>query len=230
MAGDRRFLVHLGAHGMLNLLYPEGSWWRETMNGHLAGRAFYDETIDPVADLRDYALHYHGPEAGPLMEAYYLAWADAPKLAMKSGGVASLGDLAILREQRRRFLEPAKAASENDPVLRHRMQKVETLHRLAEMMMEVEISKREAASLLARGDRAAARRRLEGGLETADRLEAFAKRSVSPTTGVVDPGFVRGPLRRKRSSVAKALERLGPDAEPGASAGEEGPGRRISHR
>jgi hypothetical protein len=208
MAGDRRFLVELGTDGMLNLLYPDGSWWRETMNGYLAGRTFHDAALDPTATLRDYALRYHGPEAGPLMAEYYLAWARSPELAMKSNGVALPEDRAVLRTQRERFLDPAIARSAGDPVLRHRMEKVDTLHRLAELMMDAEVAKHEATELLARGDRAAAERRLEEGLAATGRLEAFAKERISPRTGVVDAGFVGGPLRHKRSTVEKELDRL----------------------
>lgn len=208
MAGDRRFLVELGADGMLNLLYPDGSWWRETMNGYLAGRTFYDPAIDPDAELRDYALRYHGPEAGPLMVEYYLAWARTPELAMRSGGVARPSDRAVLREQRERWLDPAIARSAGDPVLRHRMEKVDTLHRLAELMMDVEIAKKEGAELGARGDRAAAEKRLREGLATADRLEKLVESRISLETGVVDASFVGGPLRHKRGTLTKELERL----------------------
>ncbi len=209
MAGDRRFLFQLGADGMLNLLYPDGSWWRETMNGYLAGRTFRDPAVDPVAELRDYALHYHGPEAGPLMvEYYYLEWARSPELAMRAGNVARPVDRAVLREQRERWIDPAIARSASDPVLRHRMEKVDTLHRFAELMIDIEIAKNEAVELAERGDRAAAEKLLREALAIADRLEKLAASRVSPQTGVVDESFVGGPLRHKRSTVTKELERL----------------------
>jgi len=218
MAGDRRFLLELGADGMLNLLYPEGSWWRETMNGYLAGRTFHDAALDPTDALRDYALHYHGPDAGPLMAEYYLAWARSPELAMKSNGVATSADRAVLREQRERLLDPALARSAGDAVLRHRMTKVDTLHRLAEGMMDAELAKADAAALVAAGDRAGAERRLEEGLAATKRLEAFARERTSTRTGVIDAGFVGGPLRHKQTTIEKELERVraGGDAAPPA--------------
>src|SRR5439155_22500369 len=64
IAGDRRYLLDLGVDGMLNLLYPDGFWWRSSLNAYLAGRCFYDASLDPFAVLREYALVYYRP-AGP---------------------------------------------------------------------------------------------------------------------------------------------------------------------
>ena len=41
----------------------------------LAGVCFYDASLDPFQVVRDHAMHYFGPDAGPLMAAYYDEWA-----------------------------------------------------------------------------------------------------------------------------------------------------------
>ena len=74
IADDRRYFVDKHIDETYMLMYPKGYWWNHGFNMSLAGPAFYDVSLDPVAEVRDYALHYFGPKAGPLLAEYYDEW------------------------------------------------------------------------------------------------------------------------------------------------------------
>jgi len=51
--------------------------------------------------LRDYALQYFGPQAGPMLANYFEAWARNPELCYRVRGESRDSDRAALAEQRR---------------------------------------------------------------------------------------------------------------------------------
>ena len=165
--GDRKILKKLGVTGVLNLVYPDGYWWRQTLNGNLAGRALYDPSIDPMALLSDYAQTYYGA-AGPSMAAYYEDWAENPRLAVATKSRTQPEHRARLREQREKWLTPAAQAVANDRLLTHRVEKATRLHDLAEKTMDLRLSIIEIASLRQAGH-------LEEAATTATRAKSELK-------------------------------------------------------
>lgn len=135
MASDRDFLQK-NADGMLNLLYLEDHWWRQTLNGSLAGRGFYDPGTDFEALLADYARRYHGPEAGPLMTEYYAALATKPRLGSRGLTLNGNSNAHFLTRLRKRTLDPATKRVGDDPVFRHRMEKARRWHEILEATVE----------------------------------------------------------------------------------------------
>jgi hypothetical protein len=137
MEGDRRYFRQKGVDAVYMLMWPRGYWWNHCLNGYLAGRCFYDFSLSPYDVLRDYALHYFGPEAGPLLADYFEAWARDPELCYRVRGDSRDGDRAKLADQRKRLLEPSARLVANDRPLAYRVAKVEKLHTLAERLMEM---------------------------------------------------------------------------------------------
>lgn len=125
MKSDRAFIEETGADGMLNLVYLEGYWWRQTLNGSLAGRAFYDPSTDPDEMLADYARRYHGPAAGPHMADYYAALAQNPSSMVRVWQRPTKNDLRDVKALRSQSLDVAKEALTEDPVFRYRLEKAE---------------------------------------------------------------------------------------------------------
>ena len=69
--GDTKFMVEHGMTGALVLEYPFGFWWNNSFNVRMGGLyPYYYPSRDPRSELKDYAFHYYGPNAGPLMAEY----------------------------------------------------------------------------------------------------------------------------------------------------------------
>jgi hypothetical protein len=137
MEGDRRYFRQKDIDSVYMLMWPRGYWWNHGLNGYLAGRCFYDFSLNPFEALRDYALHYFGPDAGPLLGDYLEAWAREPELCYRVRGDSRDADRAKLADQRKRLLDPATKLVANDRLMAYRVAKVEKLHTLAERLMEV---------------------------------------------------------------------------------------------
>ena len=106
LEGDRRYFRQQGIDSVYMLMWPRGYWWNHSLNGYLAGHCFYDFAQNPYDLLRDYALHYFGPAAGPLLAEYFEAWARNPELCYRVRGDSRDSDRAALADQRRRLLDP----------------------------------------------------------------------------------------------------------------------------
>lgn len=208
IAGDREFLTRLGADGMLNLLFPDGYWWRESLNAYLAGRSFYDPSVDPLALLEDYARAYHGPAAGPLMAAYYAAWAQNPPLAYRTFNRATPADRAAVAEQRKRWIDPAVAAAKSDPVFAYRMSKAERVHRLAERMMDADLARTEAMALREAGDLEGARAELERAERRTTEAADLTREVAAAGVGLVDP-ILGETLHRWQRTIAREVKGTG---------------------
>lgn len=71
LEGDTKYLVEHGASGHLTLQYPHGFWWNFSFNLAAAGQyAYYYPGRLPRNQLRDYAMTYFGPKAGPVLAEY----------------------------------------------------------------------------------------------------------------------------------------------------------------
>jgi hypothetical protein len=207
MVSDRRYLIEHGIDGMLNLLYPDGYWWRASLNAWLAGRLFYDASTDPFVLLRDYALAYYGP-AGEPMAGYLDEWARDPALGMRAKLGAQLVHLEKLREQRRKFLIPAASRAAGDPVAERRVASIERLHRLAETIMESEIAGTQSDKLRERGNLEGARRMLELSRRRLSEAKAEADAMIAERRGLLDVDINVWTFPFKEKALAKRGEAL----------------------
>lgn len=136
MVSDRRYFLKNNISALYVLMWSPGYWWNHSLNGYLAGRAYYDVSIDPYEELGDYALNYYGKDAGPLISAYYKQWAKDVDLAYHVRGGSTERDRAILAEQSVKFINPAIELTKGDKVYAYRVSKVAKLHTLAETITE----------------------------------------------------------------------------------------------
>ncbi len=134
--GDRRYILDKHVDAIYMLMWPKGYWWNHSFNNYMAGRCFYDAALAPREVLRDYAMHYFGPHAGPLLLAYYEQWADEIELPYRVKDDSRDTDRAMLADQRRKWVDPAVEAVKDDPVYAHRVAKVAILHEAAERLTE----------------------------------------------------------------------------------------------
>lgn len=94
--GDRRYFLDRGIDSVCVLMWPPGCWWNHGLNGYLAGRCFYDASVDPFEAIGEYALGYFGRDAGPLLAAYYNQWAREVDLAYRIRDNSREEDRAVL--------------------------------------------------------------------------------------------------------------------------------------
>lgn len=161
LEGDRRYFLAKGIDSVYMLMWSPGYWWNHALNGYLAGRCFYDPSLDPYKALLDYALHYYGLKAGPLIANYYDEWARVIELAYRVRDDSLPRHWQMLAEQRRKWIDPAVEAVKEDAVLSARVGRVEKLHRLAERLCGVHRRRYEIQLLRERGEFELARQKLE---------------------------------------------------------------------
>lgn len=223
---DRDFLVETGSDGFLNLLYLEGYWWRQTLNGHLAGRAFYDPTLDPHDLLDDYATRYHGEAAAPYMVKYYSKLDDVPGLGSKVWGNPQVKHQRFLEHLRTRQLQPSEKLVEDDSVLRYRLRKARSWHRVAEATIDAGVQTRLARKAGRSGKQEQADAFLESAKAKFAEARALAKEIAQPDDGVLDRDFVSAYTRRFNAvveSVHRHIEMSQESAKTGAAPSEEQP-------
>ncbi|MBY0277786.1 DUF4838 domain-containing protein [Candidatus Binatia bacterium] len=207
MVSDREYVLAHGIDGVLTLLYPDGYWWRSSINAWLAGRIFYDATSDPFVLLREYALAYYGA-AGEPMAAYLDAWARDVTLGVRSRSGAMGFHLGALRQQRRTYLTEAERLSAGDPVTQRRVATTVRMHRLAELIMGTEIARTQAAKLLADGDVAGARRELDGARNNLAAAKALADQLATERRGLIDPEINGSVFTPNEQEIAALEEKL----------------------
>jgi hypothetical protein len=158
--GDRKYCLEKGIDSVCLLLWSPGFWWNHGLNAYLAGQCFYDPARDPFVLIQDYALHYYGPAAGPLLGQYYEQWARDVDLAYAIRGDSLPKQWKMLADQRKNFIAPAVAATQGDPVLTARVARVEKLHQLAERLCENHRHRYQIQFLREKGDFDQAKRKL----------------------------------------------------------------------
>jgi hypothetical protein len=186
MEGDRKYLLRHRIDSVYMLCWPKGYWWNHSLNGHLAGRVQYDAVADPIALLKDYAMNYYGPKAGPLIASYYIEWARNPDLAYRVKDDTQPGHRDMLARQRKRFIDPAIRAVRGDAVLSHRVGKVAKLHTLAERLGEMHRQRAEVRALRATGRFEAAARKLDRTKVTVEGLLAYFYELADLDQGIMD--------------------------------------------
>ncbi|MDB6026934.1 MAG: hypothetical protein JWM68_3157 [Verrucomicrobiales bacterium] len=137
MESDRKYFLKHKVDAMYMLMYSPGYWWNHSLNGYIGGRSYYDVSIDPFAEIRDYATNYFGPKAGPFLADYYTEWAKNIELSYRVRGDARKQDRVMLAAERKKFIQPAVKASSGDATISARVRKVEQLHTLAELLAEM---------------------------------------------------------------------------------------------
>lgn len=188
MKSDRDYIVAIGADGMLNLLYLDGYWWRQTLNAHLAGRGFYDPSSDLDEILEDYARRYHGPDAGPFMVKYYARLAAVPTIGNKSWRLPERRHQRFLRQLRSRHLLPAQKTVGNDAVFRYRLEKAKDWHEVTENAAAAGMWLRHAKTRFQSG-RPGADDMLQKAQERYEQTQALAAKIAASDRGILSPAF-----------------------------------------
>jgi len=209
MEGDRRYFRQKAIDSVYMLMWPRGYWWNHSLNGYLAGRCFYDFSLSPYDLLRDYARHYFGPQAGPLLADYFEAWARDPDLCYRVRGGSRDQDRAVLADQRQRLLEPATKLVANDPLLAYRLGKVEKLHTLAERLMEVHRQRDEIPRLHREGEFVRARAQLDQSRTYTDEVLALFYRLADLNQGLIErqevPTFITTNVKNWLEEEGRAI-------------------------
>jgi hypothetical protein len=209
LEGDRRYFQQNQIDSVYLLMWPRGFWWNHSLNGYLAGRGFYDFSLSPYDLLRDYARSYFGPDAGPFLAHYFVAWARNPELCYRVRGDSRDRDRGELAEQRRRWLEPAARLAATNPVAAYRVAKVERLHTLAERLMEVHRQRQEIQQLRRQGRFDDARAALDRARADTDQVLALFYALADLNQGLVDrkeiPTFITANVKNWLAEEAKAV-------------------------
>jgi Domain of unknown function (DUF4838)/Glycosyl hydrolase family 67 N-terminus len=229
--GDRRYFVKHRIDAVYVLMYPTGYWWNHRLNCYLAGRCLYDVSLDPLAEVRDYALHYFGPQAGPLLAEYYTQWARNIELSYRLRGDARKHDRAMLADQRKKLIDPALEASKGDALFAHRVGKVETLHALAEQLADVSRRRQEILLRRRKGDFAAAADSLQQTRRAVDETMARFYVAADLKEGLVDrnenTAFIKLTLQSWLDEEAQAIaakdRTVPPHMEPALKEADEPP-------
>jgi hypothetical protein len=127
--GDTKFMVEHGVTGAFVLEYPFGFWWNNAINVRLGGGIYpyYYPKRDPRWEVRDYALNYYGPKAGPILADCLLMIGDNRNLDRTyraSRGEADEWDVIWLADMRS-IIARAKQLAAKDPVYAYRVSKLD---------------------------------------------------------------------------------------------------------
>jgi hypothetical protein len=127
LEGDTEFFVEQGVTGAFVLEFPFGLWWNNSFNVRLGGiyPYYYPKRI-PVSEIRDYAFHYFGEKAAPLIAEFYLMLGDNTNLEKcyrASRGEADEGDVKFLKELSGILKRCAQLAS-GDAIHSYRVEKL----------------------------------------------------------------------------------------------------------
>ncbi len=193
MESDRRYFLKHNVNAVYMLMYSPGYWWNHSLNGYLAGRCFYDTTINSRNEISDYATHYFGTNAGPALAKYYGEWADNIELSYRVRGDARNEDRAMLAREREELIDPAiEAAHKSSSIERRRVAKVAMLHSLAEQLCELHRQRDLVRARRIAGNFEAATRMLNKvRATTEDTLKLFLK-IAKTDQGLIDENEVRG--------------------------------------
>jgi hypothetical protein len=209
LIGDRKYFVENGIDSAYMLMWPPGYWWNHSLNGHIAGRCLYDVSLDPYKEIRSYAVGYFGPDAGPLLGAYYEQWAREVGLAYRVKDNATDADRAMLAAQRKQWIDPAVALVAGNPILAYRVAKVERLHRLAEQLGELHRQRQQIHKLRELGRLAEAETLLSKSRTFADETLAMFSALADLNQGLIDknevPSFITSGVKGWLDEEAKAI-------------------------
>lgn len=114
---DTEFMVNHHVTGAFVLEFPAGFWWSNSFNIRMAGiYPYYYPARDPRSELRDYALRYYGPKAGPIIHEYLSKLGDNANLESSyraSRGDATAEDMAFLGQMQGLLKQASEVAGSN---------------------------------------------------------------------------------------------------------------------
>jgi len=194
--GDRKYLLEHSIDSIYFLIYPPGYWWNHSLNTYLSARCFHDASLDPFDLIEDYARHYYGPKAGPLLAEYYDQWARDPDLCYRVRGSTTRQDRETLARQRKTLIEPAIQAADDDPVCAYRVAKVAALHTFAERLAEGHHLRRQVQLARRNGDFAKAAKLLEAARTYTDAIMGYCYDLALRDQGLLDKNEVPGLIKR----------------------------------
>ena len=207
--GDRQYLTGRGIDSVYFLIYPPGYWWNHSLNTYLSARCFYDASLDPFDLIRDYATHYYGPSAGPLLARYFEEWAREPDLGYHVRGGTTRRDRETLARQRREWIDPAVAASRGEVIYAQRVAKVAGLHALAERLAEGHHLRHRVQSARHEGRFEEAAKLLETAAGTTDDIMRCFSELADRDQGLIDKnevtGFIKLGVKGWIEAEAKAI-------------------------
>ncbi len=131
LEGDTEYFVTNNITGTYALQYPHEFWWNYAFNLAEAGRfPYYYPERRPTDELRDYALNYFGPDAGPLLLDYFQMLADDLEISYyASRGQARASDIQKLQKAGE-ILKRAVASAKNVSTFAYRVKKLQAGHRV----------------------------------------------------------------------------------------------------
>lgn len=210
LEGDRKYCTAKGVDAVYMLMWPPGYWWNHSLNNYMAGMCYYDFSLSPWDVIRDYALHYFGKDAGPLLAPYLAEWATEVDLPYHVKDGTTETDRAMLDQQRRFYIEPAVEAVKDDPVLSHRVGKVAKLHDLAERLDELHRRHAKISRLRESGEFEKASELIPKARAYAEELLAHMTSLAESDQGLIDrnevPGFISLGVTHWIGREQKAIE------------------------
>jgi hypothetical protein len=133
LEGDTRFCVEQKVRGHFVLQYPHGFWWNFSFDMKMGGLfGYYYPNRAPREELRDYALRYFGPQAGPLLHELFVLMGSNGERNLEisyraSRGEASDADMEALRAWDQ-MMERAAFLAREDAVASYRVAKLRGGH------------------------------------------------------------------------------------------------------
>ncbi len=197
LEGDTKFMVEHGVTGALVLEYPYGFWWSNSFNVRMGGLyPYYYPNRDPRSELKDYAQHYYGPKAGPLMADYLLmtgATENLERTYRASRGEADDADIIWLNDMRTMLTRAAQLTA-NDPLHSYRVSKLTSG---MDMLIHLGGSRRKIQDIEKAvedkvSDKAAVRKQIADAKTMVADLIAHAEKIGVLNDGVVDAEWLKG--------------------------------------
>lgn len=131
LENDTKYQVTNKIRETLTMQYPHGFWWNYSFNLASAGRhAYYFPDRNPRDELRDYALSYFGPDAGPIVHEYFQKLSgdlDVSYRASRGDGTAA--DIKWLQTNGQ-LLRRAVTAAGKDKTFVYRAKKLRASHQM----------------------------------------------------------------------------------------------------
>ena len=194
--GDTKYMVEHGVKGALVLEYPFGFWWENAFNIRMGGLyPYYYPKRDPKSELRDFALNYYGPKAGPILAEYYEIIGDNANLEKTyraSRGESDDWEVGWLKGMQAMIRRAAQLAAD-DPVYSYRISKLDSA---MDMLVHLGSSRRKITDIEKAvadgGKKEDVEKQIgEAKIMIAD-LIAHAERLGALNNGVMDADWMKG--------------------------------------
>ena len=194
IAGDTKYMVNHSVTGAFVLEFPFGFWWNNAQNVRLGGiYPYYYPERDPQSEIRDYALNYYGPKAGPILSEFLLMAGDNSNLDRVYRLARGEGDDwdVIWLSDMRTMIARAKQLTAKEPVCAYRVSKLDmVMEMLADLGSSrnkiIEIEKAVAEPNLDDARKDEIRKRIADARRMCDDLLAHAQRLADLNIGIAD--------------------------------------------